>query len=440
MVIKKPANALRILHTADWHLGKRLIEQTRYEEFGAFLDWLIDCIDTQAVDVLVVAGDIFDTMTPSNKAQELYYNFLARLNHTNCQHAIIVAGNHDSPSFLDAPKALFRHFNIYVVGTVTSEITDEILVLNDKNNNPALIVAAAPYLRERDIRTGDSLTLSDKETATAQGISKHYQTLATHAKDKQNQLLSQNSKPTPLLATGHLFATGASIAADNDGMRNLYVGSLGQIGADIFAGFDYVALGHIHREQMVGKQSHIRYSGSPMAFCFDEQNQDKKVLIVDFAGDTTPTVTPIILPKFRELYQFVGDFETIKNQIIHLKNSIKETNIQQEIWLNIECSPPKSDLKEKLDELIKDLPISIIAYKNKNPQISRNHQQNTIKKSLNELTVNDVFDELLLGIEHNNQKLKANEQFILSNEQKQMLKQLYEQVVFDLENDDKMAI
>lgn len=436
----KSANTIRILHTADWHLGKRLFEQTRYEEFGEFLAWLIDCIDTHQIDVLIVAGDIFDTMTPSNKAQELYYNFLSKLNNTTCRHAIIIAGNHDSPSFLDAPKALFRHFNIHVIGTATNHISDEVLVLSDKNNNPALIVAAAPYLRERDLRTGKSESLADKELATAQGITNHYKTLANIAKDKQNQALVTNPNPIPLLATGHLFAAGSSIAANNDGMRGLYVGTLGQVGVDCFEGFDYVALGHIHREQMVGGQSHIRYAGSPMAFCFDEQGQDKKVLIVDFHGNTTPAIHPIILPTFRKLYQFIGDFEDIKANILTLKNQLNPNDNNKEIWLSIECSPPIHQLKEQLDELTQDSPLKVISYKNKKPQITRKTFNKTHQKSLSELTPHDVFDELLLGIENNHINIKKHEQIIIDDNQKNNLKQLYKQIVFELETEDKLAI
>lgn len=440
--IAKPADTLRILHTADWHLGKRLFEHTRYQEFAEFLAWLADCITDNAVDVLVVAGDIFDTMTPSNKAQELYYQFLAKLNNTPCRHAIIVAGNHDSPSFLDAPKALFRHFNIHIVGTARDDIGDELFALDDKDGLPALIVASVPYLREKDVRVQEfGENLASKEQAVAKGIASHYRTLATLAKDKQNQLLNTTKQPIPCIATGHLFATGASVASDDDGMRSLYVGSLGQVGAEIFAGFDYVALGHIHREQMVGKQPHIRYSGSPMAFCFNEQNQDKKVLLVDFNKTTpTPTITPIIIPKFRELYQFIGNFDSIQSNILTLKNQLNANKIDKEIWLNIECSPPMYELKEKLDELIQNSPLKVIAYKNRNPQISRNTANKIQQKTLSELTPIDVFDELLLGIENNNTHLKKNEQTIIDDSQKIKLKQLYEQIVFQLTNDDKMAV
>lgn len=97
-------NPLTILHTSDWHLGRRLYGRLRYEEFEAFLNWLQETISARQVDVLIVAGDIFDTMTPSNRAQALYYEFLGKVSTLCCQHIVIVAGNHDSPSLLDAPR------------------------------------------------------------------------------------------------------------------------------------------------------------------------------------------------------------------------------------------------------------------------------------------------------------------------------------------------
>lgn len=419
-----PNHALRILHTADWHLGKRLNDYERYLEFGEFLDWLIDCIIANSVDVLIVAGDIFDTMTPSNKAQELYYQFLAKLNQTPCQHAIIIAGNHDSPSFLDAPKRLFRHFNIYVVGTACQTLSDEIFVLDDKNGNPALIVAAIPYLRERDIRhstLGESL--SEKEQKTAQGIKNHYQTLAQLCKETQNAL----NAPLPIVATGHLFATGAAVAADDDGMRSLYVGSLGQVGAEVFDGFDYVALGHIHREQMVGKQSHIRYAGSPMAFCFDEENQAKKILLVDFVKDNqTPTITPITLPTFRQLHNITGDWASIENQIIALKHATTNNPPDKAIWLSVECTPAIVNLGDKLTELTDGSHLAVIAHKNKQTTL----QRTTLplqQKSLKELTPKDVFEQFLADTQPH-----KKDEAPLDDEQKMALMSLYDEIVFGL--------
>ena len=108
---------MRILHTSDWHIGRTLYGRKRYEEFEAFLTWLAETIQENAIDALLVAGDVFDTSAPSNRAQELYYRFLCRVATSSCRHVIVVAGNHDSPSFLNAPKELLKALNVHVVGS-----------------------------------------------------------------------------------------------------------------------------------------------------------------------------------------------------------------------------------------------------------------------------------------------------------------------------------
>jgi len=108
---------LKILHTSDWHLGRQLFGRKRYPEFEAFLNWLGDVVEQQGIEALLVAGDVFDTNTPSNRAQELYYQFLCRMaSSATCRHVVIIAGNHDSPSFLDAPKALLKALQVHVIG------------------------------------------------------------------------------------------------------------------------------------------------------------------------------------------------------------------------------------------------------------------------------------------------------------------------------------
>ena len=146
---------MNILHTY-WHLGRALCGRKRYEEFGAFLDWLAETIERQGIDVLLVAGDVFDNGAPSNRAQELYYRFLCRAAASSCRHVVVVAGNHDSPTFLDAPRSLLATLNVHVVGSAAEDPEDEVLVLRGRDGAPELIVCAVPYLRDRDVRTGRS--------------------------------------------------------------------------------------------------------------------------------------------------------------------------------------------------------------------------------------------------------------------------------------------
>ena len=274
---------LTILHTSDWHLGRRLYGRMRYEEFEAFLSWLQETISAHKVDVLIVAGDIFDTMTPSNRAQALYYEFLGKVSKLCCEHIVIVAGNHDSPTFLDAPSKVLKFLNVHVIGTACDDLNDEVLVLDAVDGTPHCIIAAVPYLRDRDVRgshAGESMDCKDANVI--KGIRAHYDEVASIAKARQEHLSDAHQRHIPIIATGHLFAAGSKTTED-DGVRDLYVGSLGQISADMFDdGFDYVALGHLHVPQRVGGCEHIRYSGSPIAMGFGEAKQQKQVLLVEF--------------------------------------------------------------------------------------------------------------------------------------------------------------
>ena len=274
---------LTLLHTSDWHLGRRLYGKPRYDEFKQFLDWQLQTLREQKVDVLLIAGDIFDTTAPSNQAQNLYYNFLSQVCHTDCRHVIIVAANHDSASFLEAPKQLLKAFNIHIIGSMTDTPTDEVITLSDKAGQPELIVMAVPYLRDRDVRTvGHGERLDDKERKLAQGIKAHYAQIADIAIAQQAQLKAKYKRTIPIVATGHLFTVGGQ-TMEGDGVRDLYVGSLGSIGAEIFhPQIDYVALGHLHIPQAVGGQPHIRYAGSPIAMGFGESRQQKQVHLLRF--------------------------------------------------------------------------------------------------------------------------------------------------------------
>ncbi|PYE38766.1 exonuclease SbcCD subunit D C-terminal domain-containing protein [Psychrobacter fozii] len=318
-----PARPLTILHTSDWHLGRRLYGRMRYEEFEAFLSWLEETISTQKVDVLIVAGDIFDTMTPSNRAQALYFEFLGRVSKSCCQHVVIVAGNHDSPTFLDAPSQVLKFLNVHVIGTACDDLTNEVLVLDNVDGTPHCIIAAVPYLRDRDVRSSSAGESADSKDANViKGIRAHYDEVASIVKSKQSELVEMYQRHIPIIATGHLFAAGGT-TTDDDGVRELYVGSLGKISAEMFdESFDYVALGHLHVPQRVGGREHIRYSGSPIAMGFGEAKQQKQVLLVKFG--TTDNFDNEVLG-----VNVTPDSNT--SQLINTTSNVKTTKIEKSV-------------------------------------------------------------------------------------------------------------
>jgi exonuclease SbcD len=347
---------MKILHTSDWHIGRPLFGRKRYEEYDAFLSWLADTILREGVDVLLVAGDVFDTSAPSNRAQELYYRFLCRVAASPCRHVVVIAGNHDSPSFLNAPRELLRAINVHVVGAALENREDEVFILRDGEGAPELIVCAVPYLRDRDIRVAEAgESIDDKDRKLLEGIRTHYREVCEVAEHTRREL----DVPIPVVAMGHLFTVGG-MTIDGDGVRELYVGSLAHVSAGIFpAGLDYLALGHLHVPQKVNGSEVVRYCGSPLPMGFGEARQEKSVCLVDFAGKDAK-VRCIAVPVFQGIERIRGAWEVISARIHDLSAA------RSRVWLEIvyEGDEVLGDLRERLDAAVAGTGLEILRVKN----------------------------------------------------------------------------
>ena len=377
---------MKVLHTSDWHLGRTLYGRKRYEEFEAFLTWLAETIQQNEVDALLVAGDVFDSSAPSNRAQELYYRFLCRMAASSCRHVVVVAGNHDSPSFLNAPKELLKALDVHVVGSASEYPEDEVLVLANEHGSPELIVCAVPYLRDRDIRVAEAgENIEDKERKLIEGIRKHYADVTALAEQKRIELGGN----IPIIAMGHLFTAGGQ-TVEGDGVRDLYVGSLAHVTAGIFPeNLSYLALGHLHVPQKVSGSEVMRYSGSPLPMGFGEARQQKSVCLVEFHG-TTAAVQLIDVPVFQRLERIKGDWDRLSSRILELS----ATGSQAWIEVIYEGDEVIGDLRERLDAAITTTAMEILRVKN-NRIIDRVLGQSYDKETLDDLSVNDVFERCL---------------------------------------------
>ncbi len=377
---------MKILHTSDWHLGRILYGRKRYEEFEAFLTWLADTIHKNEINVLLVAGDVFDTTAPSNRAQELYYRFLCRVAGSSCRHVVVIAGNHDSPSFLNAPKELLKVLNVHVVGSISEDPEDEVLVLRNEQDTPELIVCAVPYLRDRDIRVAEvGESIEDKERKLIEGIRTHYANVADFAEQKRSEL----GVDIPIVAMGHLFTAGGQ-TFDGDGVRDLYVGSLAHVTANIFPScFNYLALGHLHVPQKVNGLETIRYSGSPLPMGFGEAKQQKSVCLVEFHS-TVSSIQLLDIPIFQRLERIKGDLVAISKRILELKT------LNSKCWLEVvyEGEEIIGDLQEQLEAIISDTQMEILRVKN-NRIIDRVLKQIHEGDTLDDLNVDAVFERCL---------------------------------------------
>ena len=377
---------MRVLHTSDWHIGRTLYGRKRYEEFEAFLTWLAETIQQNEIDALLVAGDVFDTSAPSNRAQELYYRFLCRVASSSCRHVVVVAGNHDSPSFLNAPKELLKVLDVHVVGSSTEDPEDEVLVLRNEQDAPELIVCAVPYLRDRDIRMAEAgESVEDKERKLIEGIRNHHAALAALAEQRRDEL----GADIPIIAMGHLFTAGGQ-TVDGDGVRELYVGSLAHVTAEIFPScFNYLALGHLHVPQKVNGSETIRYSGSPLPMGFGEAKQQKSVCQVEFHS-TAASVQLIDVPEFQKLERVKGDWDGISSRILELSATGSQS------WLEIIYDGIEiiGDLRERLEAAISGTQMEILRIKN-NRIIDSVLGQIHAEETLDDLNVNDVFERCL---------------------------------------------
>jgi len=307
---------MRVLHTADWHLGQHFLTgQERLTEQRAFLDWLLATVQAEGVEALVLAGDVFDTPTPSHAAQELYYDFLVRMQATGCRDIVVVGGNHDSPTLLNASRRLLRALRIHVIGGVPADPAEQVLTLAGAGGRPGLVVCAVPFLRDRDLRLAVAgETPDERQLRIRDSIASHYKVLSEL--DLVRSLREQN---VPVLATGHLYAAGGE--AREGAERDVHLGGLGVIGAEHFpAAFDYVALGHLHRPQLVGGQERIRYSGSPVPLSFTEADDKQQVLLLDFDGAGLPRITPLAVPVARRLQRFHGGLDEVEAAILSFTN------------------------------------------------------------------------------------------------------------------------
>jgi exonuclease SbcD len=366
----------------------------------------------------------------------LYYQFLCKIASSCCRHIVIIGGNHDSPTFLNAPKELLRVLNVHVVGAMTENPEDEVITLKNQDGKPEAIICAVPYLRDKDIRNVEAgESIEDKNNKLIHGLKNHYAQVCEIAQNQREALYKaspffrRGTEGLALIAMGHLFTAGGK-TLDGDGVRELYVGSLAHVDESIFPdSLDYVALGHLHVPQRVGKKDHIRYSGSPIPMGFGEARQEKQVIIVDFTlaldknalDKADRTIKAITIPCFQALENIAGTQDVIYERIEQLKS------IGSPVWLEIEYTGKEviGDLRDTLDELLLDTDIEIRRIKNKRLServINAIHPDET----LDDLDVNDVFQRCL-------------ERFDVPEEEREAFTQSYQEIIKSLNEDDVNA-
>ncbi len=368
--------------------------KSRAPEHAAFLDWLLKQMSARKVDALIVAGDIFDTGAPPSYAREMYNRFIVDIQSTGCE-LLVLGGNHDSVATLNESKALLACLNTHVVSGVTRNIDSQIITLKNRQGEAGAIVCAVPFIRARDVMISQAgQSASDKKQVLQQSISEHYHALYKQAVRVQKAHHKTHKKQLPIIATGHLITVGASTS---DSVREIYIGTLDAFPASAFPPVDYIALGHIHRSQLVAKSAHIRYSGSPIPLSFDETKGqgEKSVLVVDFKDGAFKKAQALTIPGFQPMQMIKGDLDSIEKQLKDLPNKF-ELEPSQTIWVEVQVTSQDylNDLQTRVQTLTENLPVEVLLLRRE-----RNKRQSALykeeKETLNELSVEDVFERRL---------------------------------------------
>lgn len=287
---------LRICHTADWHLGQSLHRFDRSREHEAFLAWLVELVVARHIDVLVVAGDVFDRAVPPPSAEAMYYGFLATLRRRAPWVAVVVvAGNHDSGPRLEAPAPLLRELGVRVTGTLGGArgadgrfVSEPPIVAIERDGVPVARILAFPFLRPVDL-------LRERPDPTKQLEAAHdayHRAVARAARERGSH--------EALLATGHASVRGAVLSPESE--RPILGGELSDLSIEVFpTELEYVALGHLHYAQSVGGREHVRYSGSPIPLSFGELDHPHQVVVASFEDGALDAIESVSVPRHTEL-------------------------------------------------------------------------------------------------------------------------------------------
>ncbi len=332
---------MKILHTSDWHIGKQLHKYDLSPDLDLFFEWMINYIKSANIDVLLISGDIFDQANPSQAAYKQYYDLLKNLINLDCK-IILTGGNHDSAAVLNAPKELLRAFDITVIGGASDDVSE--MFVEIQKDGEKLVVAAVPFLKDRDIRKSVAgETYATKIEQIKSGLETYFSNI--------NRYYKEHFSGEPFIVMGHLYVQGSTMS---DSERDIQIGNQAGVEAYMFEEIpDYVALGHIHKPQLISQTQKIHYCGSPIPLSFSERKDHKQINVITIKDQAITDVEIVPIPKHRNLITFEGNLQEVVGK---LEEYSEETTLKSlaEIMVNEEVE--SIERRQTFEELINSQP------------------------------------------------------------------------------------
>lgn len=297
-------NSMKIMHLSDLHIGKKVNEYSMLQDQIYILKEILRIIDNEKVETVIIAGDVYDRSLPPNEALELFDEFLYQLSGRNV-NVFVISGNHDSPERISYGGRMMTENKIFLSPVYDGNVKP--ITLNDDYGEVNFYLL--PFVRPADIRR----YFPDENI-------ENYTDAVKVAIDNMNVDFSERN-----IFVTHQFVTGAELSESED----IIVGGTDNVSGEVFDGFDYVALGHIHREQTVGKDN-IRYCGTPLKYSFSEAKHIKSVTILDFNNKGNIEYSKIPLTPFRDMREIRGTYYELT-----LKSNYESTNTEDYLHITL---------------------------------------------------------------------------------------------------------
>jgi len=320
---------MKILHLSDLHIGKRVNDYSMIEEQKDILLKIIGIIDDEEADAVIIAGDVYDKSAPSDEAVRVFGDFLNRLAKRNLQ-VYIISGNHDSAAKLSFASELIDVAGVHIAPEYNGTINKYTL----KKDKTKVNIYLLPFVKPAIVRS----QFDDDESI------KSYTDAVRYALNKSDIHTCAKSTDEINVLVAHQFVTGATRSESED----VSVGGIDNVDASVFDDFDYVALGHIHGPQSVGREG-IRYCGTPLKYSFSEAKHEKSVTILDIEGTDINIRTAKLVPK-RDLRQIRGTFEELT-----FKGNYEGTNRDDYVQIILTDEEDVVDAMAKLRVIYKNI-------------------------------------------------------------------------------------
>ena len=346
---------IRILHTADWHLGQTFFGYDRTQEHEHFLDWLAGVLTKNKIDVLIVAGDVFDVSNPSAASQRMFYRFIHRVTTENPGlQLVIVAGNHDSAARLESPLPLLQEMRTEIKGIVRKQngkIDYEHLLVELKNaaGEVEALCLAVPFLRQ-----GDYPVVETEGNPYAEGVKELYARLLKYA-------LKKRTDGQALVAVGHLLATGSEIA-EKDHSERIIIGGLESVSPESFPEqIVYTALGHIHKAQRVLGRENIRYAGSPLPMSFAEKHYHHGVVKVTLDEGWAVEIEKLEYTPLVRLLSIPATEAAAPDEVLDELRGLElpEDEPMPYLEVKVKLSEPEPMLRQQVEEILEGKPVRL---------------------------------------------------------------------------------